>query len=87
MSNSILLYTRLNISRKRHSGQGNARLEFLAVVNKNNLVCEATLCNLLLTDTVLPKRRQISTRLRSVTSQKMLIFIQGALINCMWHSK
>jgi hypothetical protein len=42
---------RLNVSRKRHSSQGNVRFEFLAVVNKNNLVCEATLCNLLLTDT------------------------------------
>ena len=41
--------TRLNVSRKRHSGQGNARFEFLAVVNKNNLVCEAKLRNLLLT--------------------------------------
>ena len=40
---------RLNTSHKRHSGQGNAGFEFLAVVNNNNLVCEAILCNLLLT--------------------------------------
>jgi hypothetical protein len=67
----------LNVSRKLHSGQGNARFEFLAVVNKSNLVCEAPLCNLLNTDTILPKRRKISTRQHGVTYQKMLIFIKG----------
>jgi hypothetical protein len=64
--------TRLNVSRKRYSGQGNARFKFLAVVINTKLICEDILCNLLL-----PKRRQISTRLHGVTSQKMLKFVQG----------
>jgi hypothetical protein len=40
------------------------------MVNKNDVVCEATLCNFLKIETVPPKRRQIYAELHSVTSKK-----------------